>query len=131
MSWTTIQAAIDEAEKVVPSCELSVQVVADRPTLPSPDETKYQQLRRELVGAARARLDQDYTLWQLTWPLMEQIIQTAMQNSDPSLPSLVKTRLTRPLVRPPRVWRLCSVCNGTATGELGYCLKCQGGGYEV
>jgi hypothetical protein len=131
-AYTTLLAAIKHAESSNPDKELTIKVVSEAPPMPSPDERQYREMRQHLVGRNRAKLEQDYLLWQEAWPLMEQLIQLARRDPvDPSNFSPARSRLLRPLVRAPRHWRLCEFCKSTGDGDIGYCQKCMGNGYAI
>lgn len=131
MSDALIKAAVEAAEKAVAAMQVSVRVVAPGQTLPDPDKTRYEQLRKHLKGMQQGRLDSDYYLWAACAEAFKQILEKANNMPSPEHIGPARKRLMRPQVRPPRFWRICVTCNGTGSGDIGYCRGCEGNGYIV
>ena len=131
MSDALINAAVAAAEQAVADTQLLVRVIGPAQPLPDPDKQRYENLRQQLSGISRSRLDGDYYLWTHTIDLMQQIHDIASRTSDPAALGPAAKRLLRRFVSPPRFWRVCDACKGSGTGDIGYCRRCEGNGYIV
>jgi len=125
-----IQAAIRKSENDSPDMPLVVKVVSPAVQPPDADEMAYSLIANMLSGQQRAKIEQDYKIWKEVNIMIRTISAKVMEN-DSGMDSLVKKRLSKPIVRSPRMWHVCSKCRGTGTGDIGYCRNCEGNGYAI
>lgn len=130
MSDALIKALVRKAEADQPWADVVIEVVAPATPSDDPNESAYLAIRRCLSGARRAKLEQDYGIWQvLHSDLRDLMAKTTGQMVIRDSPLMV--RLSTMRMRPPTGWRLCSKCNGSGEGDIGYCRECKGNGYVV
>lgn len=122
-----IHDRIRQAEAASPHVEYTAQVIRPASDTPCPHEERYRFIRSHVVGARRARLDQDYAIWTSVREHVGSIQSILAQFATVSP---FKRRLSL-LMRPPAGWRVCSTCNGSGDGDIGYCRQCGGDGYTV
>lgn len=122
-----IRDKIAQAEAATPHVEYSSQVVRPASTPSDPNAENLRTIWRILSGERRAKLEQDYKIWQATVEHVE-----AIRNVVAQFPviSPLRRRMSY-AVKPPSAWSVCGTCQGSGDGDIGYCRMCSGDGYTT
>lgn len=120
-----IRQQILDAEAATPHVEYSATVIKPPPAPVDANAENLRVIWRILSGTRRAKLEQDYKIWQATLEHLEAIKSIVAQFPEKSP---LKKRLSY-TPRPPSMWSICSTCNGSGDGDIGYCRICGGDGY--
>lgn len=103
----------------------TAEVIAPAAPPPDRDKENYTSLWRQLSGERRSRIEQDWKIYYAAQQYVDSLRQLAAMFPDQSQ---LRKRLV-PWMRPPAGWVICGHCDGSGTGDIGYCRNCQGDGY--
>jgi hypothetical protein len=129
-----IRDAFSDAEKAVPETELKVSVVREAfESHKDDDERQYEYIYERLAKPKRSALARDMNAWLYLHKVANELLnmaQVCLLNAEGETPGPLLARVQRPVVRPPRSWRVCGVCNGTGEDPMiAHCNGCGGHGY--
>ena len=130
----SIRSLIQAAEHATPRQDLQVEVLCQAAPEADPNQANYLRVRAQLATTHRETLDRDYQLYALVAGLVAEIKAKVVESRQGDLSgtrSPLQKRLQWILVRPPVQWRVCSYCNGSGQGDIGYCRGCEGFGYAL
>lgn len=129
-----IRDAFSDAEKAVPETELKVSVIREAfESHKDDDERQYEYIYERLAKPKRSALACDMNAWLYLHKVANELLnmaQVCLLNAEGETPGPLLARLQRPVVRPPRSWRVCGICNGTGEDPMiAHCNGCGGHGY--
>lgn len=129
-----IRDAFSDAEKAVPEMELKYTVAREAfETHKDDDERQYEYIYERLAKPKRSALARDMNAWFYLRKIAHELLaqsQICLLNAEGETPGPLLAKLQRPVVRPPRSWRVCGICNGTGEDPMiAHCNGCGGHGY--
>lgn len=131
-----IRNAFSDAEKAVPDVELKYTIIREAfESHKDDDERQYEYIYERLAKAKRPALARDMNAWLYLHRIAHELLaqsQICLLNAEGETPGPLLARLQRPVIRSPRNWRICGICDGTGEDlTIAHCNGCWGHGYYV
>jgi hypothetical protein len=129
-----IRDAFSDAEKAVPETKLKVSVIREAfESHKDDDERQYEYIYERLAKPKRSALACDMNAWLYLHKVANELLnmaQVCLLNAEGDTPGPLLSRLQRPVIRSPKNWRVCGICNGTGEDPMiAHCNGCGGHGY--